>query len=493
MQPPIRDERTTPSAGDGNGSTQEAMDTSRAREALAAASVRTPSAPEAPAAADAGNGHDGSAPPSAYSQGGMGGYRGGPVSFRNLRTFTSFKYPAFRLFYGAVIGQMAAMNMQMVARALLVYELTGSGFALSIMALGNAAPMLFFSLFGGVIADRVEKKYVLLAGQAASAVVSLVVAITLMTGLMSEERSGSWLLLVVAALVQGTIMGLMMPSRQAMIADIVGQEELMNAVALNTFGMNAMRLLAPVPVGFIIYFMGYDAVYFVMTAMYIMAVLFIWLMPKVGVGSLRGRGAMRDVVDGLRYVKGERTILMVLAVIFVVTLLSMPYMMLLPALTEDVLGIDERGYGFLLMVSGIGAMLGSIVLASLPNKKRGLMLILGSLVLGVALVGMFFSASWLPGYAVPLAFGFIFFVGIGQTARMTLGNTLLQYYVQDEYRGRVMSLMMMEFGLTSFGVVFAGIMTDVIGVQWAVGGMAILLIVFSVYATLFMPRITKLD
>ena len=184
---------------------------------------------------------------------------------------------------------------------------------------------------------------------------------------------------------------------------------------------------------------------------------------------------------------------MVLAVIFVVTLLSMPYMMLLPALTEDVLGIDERGYGFLLMVSGIGAMLGSIVLASLPNKKRGLMLILGSLVLGVALVGMFFSASWLPGYAVPLAFGFIFFVGIGQTARMTLGNTLLQYYVQDEYRGRVMSLMMMEFGLTSFGVVFAGIMTDMIGVQWAVGGMAILLIVFSVYATLFMPRITKLD
>ena len=474
------------------------MDTSRAREAIGA-SVRTQTPPEAPAAAESGNGRDGGAPPTAAGYGRMGGMGGGgmggggQVSLRNLRTFTSFKYPAFRLFYGAVIGQMAAMNMQMVARALLVYELTGSGFALSIMALGNAAPMLFFSLFGGVIADRVEKKYVLLAGQAASAIVSLVVAITLMTGLMSEERSGSWLLLVVAALVQGTIMGLMMPSRQAMIADIVGQEELMNAVALNTFGMNAMRLLAPVPVGFIIYFMGYDAVYYVMTAMYVVAVVFIALMPKSGVVSLRGRGAMRDVADGLRYVKGERTILMVLAVIFVVTLLSMPYMMLLPALTEDVLGIDERGYGFLLMMSGVGAMLGSIVLASLPNKKRGLMLILGSLVLGIALVGMFFSASWVPGYAVPLAFGFIFFVGIGQTARMTLGNTLLQYYVQDAYRGRVMSLMMMEFGLTSFGVVFAGILTDMIGVQWAVGGMAILLIGFSIYAMLFMPRITKLD
>ena len=435
----------------------------------------------------------GGAPPMGMGGGGMGMGGGGPVSLRNLTTFTSFKYPVFRLYYGAMVGQMAAMNMQMVARTLLIYHLTGSGAALGLMALANAAPMLFFSLFGGVIADRVEKKYVLWVGQVVSAMISLGVAVTLILGLMSEERAGSWLILIVAALMQGTVMGLMMPSRQAMIAELVGQEELMNAVALNTFGMNAMRLLAPVPVGFIIFLFGYEAVYLAMTAMYVVAVIFISLMPKAGTVSLRGRGAMRDVLDGLQYVKGEKVIFMVLFVIFIVTLLSMPYMMLLPALTEDVLGIDERGYGALLMVSGIGAMLGSIVLASLPNKKRGLLLIGGSLVLGIALVGMFFSGSWFPTIALPLAFGFIFFVGIGQTARMTLGNTLLQYYVKDEYRGRVMSLMMMEFGLTSFGVFFAGIMTDMIGVQWAVGGLAILLIIFSVYAILFMPSIRKLD
>ena len=89
--------------------------------------------------------------------------------------------------------------------------------------------------------------------------------------------------------------------------------------------------------------------------------------------------------------------------------------------------------------------------------------------------------------------GFIFFVGIGQTARMTLGNTLLQYYVQDEYRGRVSSLMMMEFGLTSFGVFFAGVLTDIIGIQWAVGGLAIVLIFFSIYMLAFMPRMRRLD
>ena len=453
-------------------------------------------------ATDGGNGHMGGAPPArgghvAMGGGGMGGGAGGgggaPISLKNLRTFSSFKYPAFRLYYGAMVGQMAAMNMQMVARTLLVFHLTGSGTALGIMALGNAAPMLFFSLFGGVIADRVQKKYVLWVGQVASAVVSVAVALVLILDLMTPERSGSWLILVAAALVQGTIMGLMMPSRQAMIAEIVAQEELMNAVALNTFGMNAMRLLAPVPVGFIIYLFGYEAVYLAMTAMYIMAVVFISLMPKTGMVSLRGRGALRDVVDGLKYVKNEKIILMVLIVIFIVTLLSMPYMMLLPVFTEGVLNIDERGYGFLLMMSGVGAMLGSISLASMPNKKRGLMLIVGSLILGLSLAGMFFSGSWFPSFALPLAFGFIFFVGIGQTARMTLGNTLLQYYVEDQYRSRVMSLMMMEFGLTSLGVLFVGVMTDVIGVQWAVGGSAILLIVFSIYALIFMPRIRKLD
>ena len=343
---------------------------------------------------------------------GMGGGGGGaPISLRNLRTFTSFKNPVFRLYFAAMTGQMAAMNMQMIARALLVFELTGSGTALGVMGLGNALPMLFFSLFGGVIADRVQKKNVLLVGQAASAVVSLAIALTLVFGFMSEERSGSWVILVIAALFQGTIMGLMMPSRQAMIAEIVDQEQLMNAVALNTFGMNSMRLLAPVPVGFMIYFFDFQAVYFAMTAMYFMAVFFIALMPKTGTVTLRGRGAMRDAVDGLRYVRHETTIFLILFVIFIVTLLSMPYMLLLPALTEDVLEVDSRGFGLLLSISGVGAMLGSIFLASLPNKKRGLMLIVGSLILGISLVGLFFSSSWFPSIAWPLAIGFIFFVG----------------------------------------------------------------------------------
>ena len=426
--------------------------------------------------------------------GGMGGGGGGAgLSLRNLRTFSSFKNPVFRLYYGAMMGQMAAMNIQMMARSLLIYEITGSGTILGVMALANAVPMLFFSLFGGVIADRVQKKYVLLVGQVSSGLISLGIALSLVFGFLGDSSAGSWWILVVASLLQGTIMGLMMPARQAMIADIVGGEQLMNAVALNTFGMNLNRLMMPALAGFFIDGFGFESIYFAMTGMYVIAVGFISLMPKTGTVSLRGRGAMHDVMDGLKYVRHEKTLLMILIVTFFTVLFSMSYMMLLPVFTVDIYGVGAKGMGILISVSGIGAMAGSIFLASMPNKRRGLMFILGSLILGLSLVGFSFSSYWFPSYAWPLALGFIVFVGIGQTARMTLGNTLLQYYVKDEYRGRVMSLYMMEFGLTSFGVFFAGILTDIIGVRWSVGGLAIALVVLSIYMLIFMPKLRNLD
>lgn len=439
---------------------------------------------------------------------GMGrGGGGAPLSLKNLRTFSSFKSPVFRLYYGAMLGQMAAMNMQMFARSLLILRLTDSAAYLGVMALANAAPMLFFSLFGGVMAERVEKKHILLAGQAASGVIVLVVALSLTLGFMSVENTNSWLILIGASLAQGTIMGLMMPARQAIIADIVGGEQLMNAVALNTFGMNGLRLLAPMGAGFMVDFFGgadsgvdgFGAVYYVMTAMYVVAVAFILLMPKVGTISLEGRGALRDVIDGFSYVRRDPTILVLLVITFLTVLFSMSYMFLLPVFSEKVWEVSASRLSILIGISGAGAMVGSILLASLPNKKRGLMLLGGALILGLALIGFSVSGSYW------IAAIMIVFVGVGQTARMTLGNTLLQYYVRDEYRGRVMSMMMMEFGMTSFIVFFAGIITDAIGetatfagltlhgVQWTVGGLAVVLVVTVILTLVFVPRMRKLD
>jgi MFS family permease len=420
-------------------------------------------------------------------RGGVGVQEGERQAGSGLRTFSSFKNPIFRLYYIAMLGQMAAMNMQLMTRSLLVLRLTGSGTALGVMALGNALPMLFFSLFGGVLADRVRKKYVLIWGQLASAVVSLGIALILMTGFMSADRPFSWLILVAAGLVQGTIMGLMMPARQAIIPEIVKQSELMNAVSLNTLGMNTLRLFAPAAAGFLIDGFGFHAIYFAMTGLYGLAVFFVTLMPLTGTVSLQGRGGIADVKDGLKYVRGQTSLLLILLVTLMMTVLSMPYMMLLPMFTENIWDVGASGLGILMGVSGLGAMAGSLVLASLPDKKRGLMLLLSGIIMGVALVAFAFSPTF------TIALGVIVLVGIGQTGRMTLSNTLLQYYVDDAYRGRVMSLYMMEFGLSSFGVFFAAIMADLVGPQMAVGGLAVLMVILSTLALFLVPRLRRLD
>ncbi|MFC2052161.1 MFS transporter [Chloroflexota bacterium] len=415
-----------------------------------------------------------------------GGGRGG-FSLRNLRTFSSLKNPVYRLYYAGMLGQMAAMNMQLMARSLLIYRLTGSAVILGGITLAFALPMLLLALFGGAIADRVQKKYVLLAGQASSAIVSTGIAFSLVLGYLSAEHSSSWWLLIFASILQGTIMGLMTPSRQAIIREIVSGEQVMNAVALNVLGMNTLRFLAPGIAGFLIDAFDFAAVYFAMTGMYLMAVVFIAFMPLTGTMTIRSRGALSDIKEGFKYIRHETTILFILLFTLSAVTLSMPYMSLMPIFTEDILKVSATGMGVLLSVSGIGAMTGSVILASLPNKKRGAMLLLSSLFLGMVLIVFSFSHSWY------LSIALVIFVGLGQAGRMTLGNTLLQYYVEDEYRGRVMSIHMMQFGMMSIGAFLAGLIAEAIGVQWAVGGFAMVLVILCILMLAFVPRLWKLD
>ena len=408
--------------------------------------------------------------------GGMGTGRGGFP-----RTFESFKIPVFRLYYAAMFGQMAAMNMQMMARSWFILELTGRPIMLGLMALANAIPMLLFSLFGGAIADQVRKKYVLLAGQSASAILALAIAVSITLG------SVTWVHLIVAAILQGTIMGLMMPSRQAIISEIVKPEQLMNAIALNSTGMNMNRLMAPAAAGFLIAFFGIEAVYYVMAGLYLVAVFFVTLMPLTGVMSLGGGGALANIRDGLRYVRSNTLILSLLIITLLTVVLSMPYMFLLPVFTKDILHVGPRGLGILMSVTGVGALIGSLTIASLPSKRRGALLLASSGILGLGLLGFSLSSWWWVSLALMIP------VGIGHGGRQALSNTLVQFYSANEYRGRVMSIYFMEFGLASFGTFFASLMAEYSDVRLAIGGMAALLVLFVIIVTATVPRIRRLD
>ncbi len=417
---------------------------------------------------------------------GMGRGRGGGF-IRNIRTFESMKNPVFRIFYGGMVGQMAGMNMQMFARTWLVWRLTESKAVTGLMGMAFAIPLLFLSLFGGVIADRMQKKNVMLVGQAVSGVISLVVAITITMGYMNPEREGSWWILFIAGIFQGVILGLMMPSRQAIIPEIVGEEQLMNAISLNNMGMNGLRIFTPAVTGFLIDALDFAAIYYITTGLYFLSVIIMSFLPYTRAVIKHRTNALSDIVAGLRYIRHETVIMLILLFTLISVVLAMPYQMLLPALCDEVLNVGEAEGGTLMSIAGIGAIIGSITFASLPNKKRGLMLLLGGVLLGLSLTGFAFSTSW------SLSMGLVVFIGLGQTATMTLGNTLIQYYVEEDYRGRVMSFVMMQFGLMGFATFVAGLLAEAFNTQWAIGGFAMVLAFIAILALIFIPKVRRLE
>ncbi len=379
------------------------------------------------------------------------------------------------------------MNMQLVARPALVHAITGSGLILGLAALANAIPTILLSLVGGAIADRMQKKSILFYSMLGSMLASLVVAYTITIGYLGEAHPNSWWIIIVAAVVQGIIMGLMMPSRQAIIPEIVEDENVLNAVSLNTMGMNVFRILAPMATGFIIEIFDFSVVYYTSAAMYGLATVCMFLLPRTTQKFSGGSSALTDIVEGMRYIRRRKTMQLVLVATLFVMICGIPFMQLMPLITEDILHVGYSGMGILFGVSGIGAIVGSLILASMPSRKRGIIMLAGGIVMGLALVVFAFSKWWLVSVFV------VIFIGLGQTGHRASGNSLVQNYTEPEYRGRVMSFMMMGLGFSSLGTFFAGAMAEAIGIEWAIGGLAMLLVLVSAGLLVFTPRLRQLE
>ncbi|MBI4339666.1 MAG: MFS transporter [Chloroflexi bacterium] len=428
---------------------------------------------------------------------------------RGSRTFDSFHVPQYRLFWSAIMAQMGAMNMQMVARAWLVYELTNSYAMLGIIGLAGAVPMLGLSLFGGVLADRVPKKRLLRDGQWGLGAVAIATAIGVVVGIIDLEKGTGVTFLIITSVVQGIISGLMMPARQAIIPEIVGPARLMNAVALNQAGMNLNRLVAPGIAGLLIAIMGVGPVFFAIGGLELLGGLLAALLRSTGTMPLGGRGAWREMGDGLRYVRDNTAVMGLLFLALLSVLLSMPYIALMPAFAKDVQVVHSGEYtwvgsipllgsvpelltkssfrfGLLTSISGVGALVGSLLVASMLGGKRGNAFIWSILGTGVFVALYSFTGSF--------ALAIVFMIGMGfvQSARMALANVLVQDAIDDAHRGRVMAIFMMEFGLSSFSSFAVALLAGAVGIKWAVGGAAILLVPVALYYYFFVPSIRRM-
>lgn len=405
-------------------------------------------------------------------------------SLGKVKTFDSLRNPQYLLYFTSTLFHQASQNMQQMSKSLLVYRLTGSATSLGIMSLAGAVPHILTALLGGVAADRFQKKYVVIVGMLLFSLVSLAVGASLTTGIL---HAGTWWILIISSMMTSGLMGLIVPARTSLVREIVGAETLMNAIALNQIGMGGLRMMAPAIAGFIIEFSGFEVVFYIMAGFYAVSAIIMAFLPKTRKIAATGKRAIVELIEGVRYIRGERIIIFLLALNLLAVVFSMPFQQMMPIFVDDVLKVGARGMGILLSLSGVGAISASFIVASLPNRKRGLLMLIGLIILGVALMVFSFSRIW------TLSLLMMIIVGMGQALRGALSNTLVQTHSADEYRGRVMGIYDMEMSFTSLATFTAAMVTDAFGVQWAIGGLALMLITVGGITILLVPRLRKLE
>ena len=409
--------------------------------------------------------------------------RSGPVkTARWMATFSSLANRDFRYLWLGMMAMMGGMQMEMVAIGYLVYDITRSPILLGAVEAGFAIPMLALALFGGALADRLDRKRMIQAGQGTAVLVGVFLAVSILTGAIT------WVHLMVAALIEGSLFAFLMPARQSIVPQLVGREQFTNAMALNSAAFSSMTLTAPAVAGVLYALVGPGGVYLVITSLYVVALLLTTRVRRVRSAQIEeSRSVVGDIKEGLAYVLRTRVIIAILAIGMVGSLLTWPFRMLLPIFVVDVYHLGPDAMGLMISVMGAGSLVGSLTIASLGRRRRGLLLILGAFVsaLGLALVAS------IPVYYA--AVGIMVLLGLGEASRWTLSLTLIMERAEDRYRGRVSSIFMMHFGLMPLSVLPAGIAAEYLGGRATIGIMAAILAVVATALLITQKRVRELD
>lgn len=388
------------------------------------------------------------------------------------RIFASLGFQDYRFLWTGTVVTQTGQWMQQVAQGWLVLQLTNSPFQLGLVGFFRGLPLLLFSLLGGVVADRFNRKRVLIMTQVVALGVALFLTLFTATGWVQIWH------IYITSLIGGVVMAVNQPVRQALVYDLVGRGNITNAVALNSAGFNVTRILGPSLGGVIIGLVG------VPLCFGLQALGFLWALyasfrihpPAAPTASSQG-SVWQNLGEGLHYIRRNETIFSLMFIATIPALFGMPYVQMLPAFARDVLNAGASGLGLLLAATGLGAVVGSLTIAGLGEfRSKGIVLLISSLFFGGLLILFAFS----PWFWLSLLF--LVGVGLANSISMSVTNTLLQTTTRNELRGRVMSAFMMTFGLMPLGSLPMGAMADVAGPPLAValGGAAVALSILGI-------------
>jgi MFS family permease len=387
----------------------------------------------------------------------------------------------FRLFFFGQGVSLIGTWMQSLALGWLVLELTNSPFAVGLNAGLRATGVLLFTLYAGVVADRVDKRRLIVLTQALQMVEALALALLVWTHLVAV-----WQVMVLAAFV-GVVNAFDIPTRQSFIVELVGKEDLMNAIALNSSAFNAARVVGPAVAGALIGIAGVGLCFFLNGISYL-AVIAGLLAMRLPAFERRPRTGttwtgFREVLVFLRQDRRVATLVILTAVLSV---LGFPFLVMMPVFARDVLHVGAAGFGALTAAVGIGAMFGALAIAINTTRIRsaGRLLLAGGAAFGLLLVLFALSRSFVQSLLL------LGLTGCAMIVSNALTNTMIQTLVPDELRGRVMGFYSFMFvGMSPLGAFQAGAVAERFGAPWAVGAGGALCAVAVVLAAWRVPAL----
>ncbi len=383
--------------------------------------------------------------------------------------FRALAHRNYRLFFGGQSISLIGTWMQQIAMNWLVYRLTHSALLLGVVGFTSRIPAFVIAPFGGILADRWNRHRMLVVTQTLSMIQALMFAVLVLTGLIEVWH------VVILSLFLGFINALDIPIRQSFVVDMIERrEDLGNAIALNSSMVNGARLLGPSIAGLLIATLG-EGLCFLINGLSFIAV--IWALLAMQIPPPKKQGQRSQFIHGLKegfsYAFGFTPIRSLLLLLALVSLMGMPYTVLMPIFAEKILKGGPQALGFLLGAAGVGALAGTLYLASRKTVLGlGRVVVIATGIFGVGLIA--FSLSRL----FWLSLTFMVLTGFGMIVQMASTNTLLQTLVEEDKRGRVMSLYTMAFiGMVPFGSLFSGSLADRIGAPGTimVGGIACIL------------------
>jgi MFS family permease len=392
----------------------------------------------------------------------------------------ALRHRNFQLFFGGQLISLIGTWMDNIAEAWLVYRLTGSSLLLGTVAFAGQIPVFLLAPIGGMVADRWNRQRIVIATQACSMVLAGILAILTLTG-----RVTVWEVVVLAALM-GAVNAFDIPARQAFLVDMVGREDLMNAIALNSSMFNGARVIGPSIAGILVASIGEGWCFAANSISYIAVIAGLLLMhvnralveePRVS--------PFEHIVEGFRFVWNTAPIRSLLLLLGLVSLVAMPYSVLMPIFAAKILHGDARTLGVLMGATGVGALAGALTLASRSGVQGlGRWVAMACASFGTVLILFSFSRSYFLSVVVLVPVGFSMMV------QMASSNTLIQAMVPDRLRGRAMAVYSMMFmGMAPMGALLSGWSADHIGAQWTLALGGVCAIVGAVIFARNLPKI----